>query len=128
MASFNYVGYDEIVKSLGLEMERIHRNGPAAVAAGAKIAQEAMMSFAPKRTGGLSKHVKVKGPLYSAARGHYCEVYPDGTNKRGERYATIGFVLEYGRSNMLPRQWMSSAMAQARPAIEDAIVNELMRD
>lgn len=98
MASFNVQGIDDLIKAMEMESERIDRNGPAAVKAGAQVLAEAFKQAAPVRTGGLSEHIKVKGPMYDSIDGHHCDVFPSGKDPRGERYETIGFVLENGRS------------------------------
>lgn len=130
MASFNVVGIDELMADLQLEAERIERNGPAAAIAGAQAAIEAMKTTVPVRTpsGGLKDHIKFKGPWHDAVDGHYADVFPTGKNKYGERYETIGYVLEYGRSNMAARSWMRKAMETEGDAIGEKMADVLMRD
>lgn len=128
MASFDTFGMDELIHQMQLEAERIERNGPDAVMAGGQVGVRAMQETAPERSGGLKKHIKAKGPHYSLEEGHYCDVFPQGNNERGERYATIGFVLEHGRSNMPAHPWMRPAIENNSDAIGDAIFDVLMRD
>ena len=129
MASFNVIGIDALIEDMQLEAERIDRNGPDAVMAGAKVAIEAMRKTVPEDTGGLKAAIQAKKPTIDERwDGHFVDVFPDGKNKYGERYAEIGFVLEYGRSNMRPRPWMRPAVENEADAINDAMVNVLMRD
>jgi len=54
----------------------------------------------------------------------YVEVYPQGTNRRGERNATVGFVHQYGRSNMPARPWFTSANEKAAGEVQEAMRQE----
>ena len=128
MAHFEIFGMDQLINQMQMEAERIERNGPAAAVAGAEVAIRAMEQTVPVRTGGLKGHIRMKGPHHNLADGHYCDVFPQGKNKHGERYATIGFVLEHGRSNMLPRPWMRPAVEKNIDAIGEAVCDVLMRD
>ncbi len=128
MASFNIQGIDEIIEAMQLEGQRIERNGPDAAMAGAKAAIAAMEQTVPVRTGGLKGHIKAKGPLYDSIDGHYADVYPTGKDKYGERYETIGYVQEYGRSNMPAQPWMRPAVESNSEAIGAAVAEALMRD
>lgn len=49
------------------------------------------------------------------------EVYPHGKNRRGERNATVGFVQQYGRSNMPARPWCTAAVEKAAPEVQEAM-------
>lgn len=42
----------------------------------------------------------------------HVEVYPMGTDRKGVRNATKGFVLNYGRSNMDAKPWFSDAQTK----------------
>lgn len=128
MASFNVVGMDELMADMELEAERIERNGPAAAMAGAEAAIEAMRKTVPERTGGLKSHIKYKGPWHDAVDGHFTDVFPTGKDEHGERYETIGFVNEYGRSNMPANPWMRKAIETEGDAIGEKMAEVLMRD
>lgn len=128
MASFNVQGIDELVEALEMEAERVDRNGPDAAMAGARVAIEAMEQTVPVRTGGLKGHIKAKGPMYNSVDGHHADVFPTGKDKHGERYETIGFVQEYGRSNMPAQPWMRPAVENKADAIGAAVADTLMRD
>lgn len=128
MASFSIQGIDEMLEAMQLEAERVERNGPDAAMAGAKVALEAMEETAPVRTGGLKGHIKIKGPFFDTVDGHHADVFPTGKDKYGERYETIGFVQEYGRSNMPAQPWMRPAVETKADAIGAAVADALMRD
>lgn len=128
MATMDVGGLDALMKSMELEAQRIDERGPEAVAAGAEALRQALEAAAPVRTGGLAGHIKIGKPQHTAVDGHYREVYPDGKNPRGERYATIGFVLEYGRSNMPARPWMRPAAETSAQAVADAMAEVLKRE
>lgn len=128
MANFNVQGIDELIQAMELEAGRVARNGPDAVMAGGEAAIKAMEATVPVRTGGLQGHIKAKGPMHDVADGYSCDVFPTGTDKRGERYETIGFVNEYGRSNMAPNPWMRTAVESNGDAINEAMADVLMRD
>ena len=128
MASFNIQGIDELMQAMQLEEDRMARNGPAAALAGAEATIKAMEQTVPVRTGGLKGHIKAKGPFYNTIDGHHCDVFPSGKDKHGERYETIGFVQEYGRSNMPAQPWMRPAVEQNDDAISQAMAEALMKD
>ncbi len=99
---------------------------PRAVQAGAEIVSEALRASAPVRTGGLSESVRPHAVKHNNAEdGWTCEVYPDGTNEEGERYALIGFVLEYGRSNMAARPWFRNTVEDVAGEVQDAMASAL---
>lgn len=133
MARFNHIGIEDIIKELNLEEERIQRNGPAALEAAAKIAIEAMQITVPRDTGGLAESIGYIG-IDKGTRGVLSvEVYPQGRKKQTgkyQRYADIGFTLEYGRSNdkLVARHWMEDAYNMAKDEILDTLKTELMKD
>lgn len=128
MASFNVQGIDELIQAMQMEEERMERNGPAAALAGAKATIKAMEQTVPVRTGGLKGHIKAKGPFHDIVYGHYCDVFPTGKRKDGQRYEAVGFVQEYGRSNMPAQPWMRPAVEQNGDAIGQAMADALMKD
>ena len=128
MAAMDTRGLDALMKSLDLEAQRIDELSAKAVEAGAKVLKAAQEATAPVRTGGLAGHIKIGKPQHDAGNGYYRDVYPDGKNPRGERYATIGFVLEYGRSNMPARPWMRVAGETSEQAVVEAMAEVLKRE
>ena len=130
MASFNFTGLDDIIREFEGEAARISEKGPAAGMAGGKAAVAEMEKRVPVRTGGLKGHIAIKGPFHTVADGYYVDVFPDGTKKNGrkrERYATVGYVLENGRSNMEARPWMRPAMEEGAETIADAMLAALTK-
>lgn len=51
-------------------------------------------------------------------------VYPQGKNRRGQRNATVGFVLQYGRSRMPARPWFTRSNTKAAPEVQAAMRKE----
>ena len=128
MASFNVSGIDDILREFEQDAGRIAANGPAAAMAGGRAAVAEMEKRVPARTGGLKGHISIDGPHHTVADGHYVDVYPKGTKKNGrktERYETVGYVLEYGRSNMAARPWMRPSVEEGSQAIVDAMAEAL---
>ena len=128
MASFNFTGLDDIISTLGSMASDIDEKGPTAAMAGGRAAVAEMEKRVPVRTGGLKGHISIKGPFHTVADGYYVDVYPTGTMKNGkkrERYETVGYVLEYGRSNMAARPWMRPAMEEGADAISEAMAAAL---
>lgn len=128
MARFDAGGIDRLRQALEKEGERVQRNGAAAVQAGARVLKEAMQQTVPVRTGELQKHIKAGQTKYSPGDGYYADVAPSGKTREGERYATIGFVLEYGRSNMPAQPWMRPAVERSGKAVAAAMKAELYKD
>lgn len=131
MARFSVEGMDELLSALQLEAERMERNGPAALEAAAEKAVDAMNQTVPRRHGDLARSIKA-GPVKKGFGGDLSvEIYPQGMKKqvgKSQRFETIGFVLEYGRSNMAAQPWMDPAMEKSGDAILDTLEAELMKD
>ena len=128
MAQFEVGDVDKLIEHMNLEAERVERNAQAAVLAGAEVLRQRLEDAAPVRTGGLAGHIKVGKVQRDAINGVNCEVYPDGRDPHGERYATIGSVLEYGRSNMPAQPWLRPTAESAGAAVSEAMMAELMKD
>lgn len=138
MAELRLEGFDEMLQDLERHVDGMDESCALAVMAGAEEALKAMQVTVPVRTGGLKKHLKTKGPFHNYIDGHYAFVYPTGhkrtyTPKKGKRqgkdvevtYNQIGFVLEYGRSNMPARPWMRPAVENNRETIGEAMATTL---
>ena len=112
MARFEVSGIEAAEAALMRQSERAARAVPKMLKAGAavlvRVQQEEIRStFRGERaTGDLANSV---------------EVYPHGTNRRGERNATVGFVHQYGRSNMPARPWFTRSNQKATPEVRDAM-------
>lgn len=128
MASFNVTGMDDLIRQMDLKAEEIKRLGPTAAKAGGEAALEAMKKTVPKgkgKTHELESSLKIDGPYHNVSAGYYCDVHPDGKRASGERNATVGYVLEYGRSNMAARPWMRTAVEMFEADIQDAMAKVL---
>lgn len=114
MAKIEMTGLEEIEKKLLRREQAAVRAVPKMVEAGAKVVAEAQQAEARKvfkgkrSTGDLANSIKSDG-VKGGATEKYAEVYPHGTNRRGQRNATVGFVQEYGRRNMPARPWRAPA-------------------
>lgn len=131
MARFNHIGLQQAIDALKIEQERIDRNGPVALKAAANVLVKAMRKTVPRDTGALARHIKSTDVRRGIAGELSVEVYPQGERKqngRKQRYAEIGFILEYGRSNMLPRPWMETAYGAAKDEVLETLKTELMKD
>ena len=116
MAKIQLEGLDDLLADLQLEAERIERNGPAALEKAADVGVGSIKPSPIRKGMGGSLDV---------------DVYPQGMKKqsgKSQRFETIGFVLEYGRSNMPAQPWMDPAIESAGESILDALENELMKD
>lgn len=120
------------ISALGDGADEIMRE---AVHAGAEVAVQLMretVHVSDRHSEHLRDHIKIGREGHDAASGYYCEIYPDGIRSgggkaAGRRYATIGYVLEYGRSNMAARPWMRPALAQGEGKIREAMEDVLKK-
>ncbi|WP_347293137.1 HK97-gp10 family putative phage morphogenesis protein [uncultured Alistipes sp.] len=102
---------------------------PAMLKAGAAVLVDAQQAeirstFQSGRvTGDLASSIKATSVKKKDST-QYVEVYPQGTNRRGERNATVGFVHQYGRSNMPARPWFTSANEKAAGEVQEAMRQE----
>lgn len=126
MAKIDMNGMDELLRHIDDLSERAAKNGQRAVNAGGEMAKRFMQGTVPVNTGGLKNSLKVKPLPYNSVDGYTCDVYPDGKRADGERYAEIGFVNEYGRSNMAPNPWMRTAVEANGGQINEEIGRVLM--
>ena len=131
MAKIETTGLDELIEQLKAIGANVDEACISAAEAGATVALEALKRSAPVRTGALRDHIKIAKKGYDAIDGYYCDVYPVGVRPGGgttaaRRYASIGFVLEYGRSNMPARPWMGPTMDREDKRIHEAMERELM--
>jgi len=126
VARFEVTGID------GLQ-ERITRREAAATAAIPKMLkaggallvkaqqEEIRRTFTGDRsTGDLANSIK-QTSVKKKGDAQCVEVYPHGKNRRGERNATVGFVHQYGRTNMPARPWFTSSNEKAAPDVQEAM-------
>lgn len=131
MARIRLDGLDDLLADLQLEAERIERNGPAALEKAADVCVAAMRKTVPLRHGDLQKSITPTLVRRGLGGVMSVDVFPQGMKKqsgKSQRFETIGFVLEYGRSNMPAQPWMDPAIEGAGESILDALENELMKD
>lgn len=134
MGSFNTVGFEDITKRFYQMEEAAARAVPLMLEAGAEVLAEAQKkeasSMGINETAGFIRSIKttkVKG----GDTEKYIEVYPQGRAKHGNdrkgdksnvRYATIGFIAQYGTSSIPARPYMTSANAKARPQVNETML------
>ena len=129
MAKFEVSGFADVEKQLLQRTERAAIAVPLMLEAGAKVLVEAHkseieMTFSSDRsTGALAESIKSSG-VEGGELGKYIEVSPTGKDKKGVSNATKGFVLQYGRSNMPARPWMTAANAKAEGDVNAAMRRE----
>ncbi|MCR4622107.1 MAG: hypothetical protein K5663_08505 [Clostridiales bacterium] len=100
-------GFDDAARQLSRLADggAIERKCKKAVKAGAETIRAAFReALASQNVSGRSKHqlensFKIDTVKYDPARGYYTKVYPDGYDDRGEPFAVIANVLEYGRAS-----------------------------
>ena len=97
----------------------------------AKAQREEAAAMGIQETAGFIQSIKatkVKGDDVQ----RYVEVYPQGRAKHGYdrkkdksdvRYATIGFVAQYGTSSQPARPYMTAANEKAQRSVSDAMYN-----
>ena len=87
----------------------------------AKAVPKIRRTFTSNRvTGDLANSIKCTA-VKKRGSGQCVEVYPHGKNRRGERNATVGFVHQYGRTNMPARPWFTRSHQKATPEVQAAM-------
>lgn len=129
MAEFNTTGLEEVEKAFRNMEKAAVTAVPKMLKAGAKVLVDAQKAEAQAMglndTGGLINAIKA-----TAVKGDdtekYIDVYPQGRAKHGNdrkgdksnvRYATIGFINEYGTSRKAARPYMAVANEKAHEKI-----------
>ena len=102
---------------------------PAMLKAGAAVLvktqkAEIRSTFKSDRTTGDLENSIKQTSIKKKGDTQYVEVYPQGANRRGQRNATVGFVLQYGRSNMPARPWFTSSNEKAAQEVQKAMREE----
>ena len=139
----DFAGLEDMEKMLLQNAEAAEKYAEPILLAGAKVlvsAQKAALSR-------LSKGSRSDGELIASisigrvkrsksGSGVHTDVFPKGSqshasemNSRGKkvRNANVGFMIEYGTSNMEARPWISEAEANAADAVNDAMGKEWER-
>lgn len=126
MATFEVAGIegfeDKVLKREAATVEAIPKMLRAGGAVLVKAQQDEIRStFKSDRvTGDLANSIDCTD-VKVTAEGQSVEVYPQGKNRRGERNATVGFVQQYGRSNMPARPWFTSSNEKAAADVQAAM-------
>ena len=109
-----------------LKTERAAKAVPKMLKAGGAVLvkaeqEEIRRTFTSNRvTGDLANSIKCTA-VKKRGSGQCVEVYPHGKNRRGERNATVGFVHQYGRTNMPARPWFTRSHQKATPEVQAAM-------
>lgn len=133
MGEFTTVGLDDVAERF-LHMEAAAtRAVPLMLEAGAKVLVKAQQDEAAamgiKETAGFINSIKAT-PVKGNEAERYVEVYPQGKADHGNerkgdksnvRYATIGFIAQYGTSKIPARPYMTSANEKAQDKVNDAM-------
>jgi hypothetical protein len=126
MARFEDSGLDAVEKQILALGDKAKPAISAMLFAGSLIIKEKQQSEirsmfkSDRTTGALADSIKTSKEQERNGK-HWIEIYPQGKNRRGERFATIGFVLEHGRKNMKSRPWFTAANAKAHGEVMDAM-------
>ena len=132
MAEFDTVGLEEVIEAFSKREQATVEAVPKMLKAGADVLVEAQKAEAEAMgmhdTGGFVNSIKA-----TAVKGNdtekYIEIYPQGRAKHGNdrkgnksnvRYATIGFVAEYGTSSQQARPYMTTANEKAHGKVIEA--------
>ena len=122
MGEFNTVGLEDIIDAFSRREAATVEAVPKMLKAGADVLIEAQRAEAQAM--GLNE-TDVKGDDTEK----YVEIYPQGRAKHGNdrkgdkskvRYATIGFVAEYGTSSHAARPYMTVANEKAHEKVVEA--------
>ena len=132
MGEFTTVGLEEVIEAFSRREQATVEAVPKMLKAGADVLIEAQKAMGIEETAGFINSIKA-----TAIKGNdterYVEVYPQGRAKHGNdrkgdssnvRYATIGFVAEYGTSSQAARPYMTTANAKAQDKVVAAQLEE----
>jgi len=133
MGDFTTVGLEEVAESLLRMDEAATKAVPLMLEAGAEVLVKAQQAEAEamgiKETAGFIQSIKAT-PVKGDETERYVEVYPQGKAKHGNdrkrdksnvRYATIGFIAQYGTSKIPARPYMTSANEKAHEEANNAM-------
>ena len=135
MGSFETMGIEEIAKAFEENATKVSEVVPAMLKAGAEVVKkrqkEEAERFGLNDTGGLIKSIKPTR-IKKDKNATIIDVYPQGKAPHGNeskkdkghvRYATIGYIAEYGikrGENPQPaRPWLSTATERAEPRVRE---------
>lgn len=132
MADFNTTGLEAAIEAFSLREQATVAAVPKMLKAGANVLIEAQKAEAKamgiEETAGFINAIKATG-IKGGDREKYIEVFPQGRAKHGNdqkedksnvRYATIGFVAEYGTSSKAARPYMTVGNEKAQEKVASA--------
>ena len=126
MARFEVSGIEAAQEAFLRRSERATKAVPKMLKAGGAVLvkaeqEEIRRTFTSNRVAGdLANSIKCTA-VKKRGSGQCVEVYPHGKNRRGERNATVGFVHQYGRTNMPARPWFTRSHQKATPEVQAAM-------
>lgn len=132
MAEFNTVGMEDVIQAFERREQATVQAVPEMLKAGAEVLVQAQKAEAAamglNETGGFINSIKAT-PVKKNGAETYIEVYPQGraphgNDRKGDksnvRYATIGFVAEYGTSSQAARPYQTAANEKAAEKVGEA--------
>ncbi len=133
MGAFTTVGLEDVAQKFLQMDEAATKAVPLMLEAGAnviiKAQQDEAAAMGIKETAGFIQSIKAT-PVKGDDTERYIEVYPQGKAKHGNdrkgdksnvRYATIGFIAQYGTSSIPARPYMTAANEKAHQQATDAM-------
>lgn len=131
MAKFSTEGLEKVIEAFSRREKAAVTAIPKMLKAGAEIVIEAQKKEARAmgivETGGFINSIKAT-PIKGDEREQYIDIYPQGKTKHGNdrkgdkrnvRYATIGFVAEYGTTTQKARPYMTVANEKVHEKVVD---------
>ena len=132
MAEFSTVGLEDVIEAFSRREQATVTAVPEMLKVGADILVEAQKEEAQamglNETGGFINSIKATAMKGNDTEKHI-DIYPQGRAKHGNdrkgdksnvRYATIGFVAEYGTSRQAARPYMTVANDKAHEKVVEA--------
>lgn len=131
MAKLYTVGTEAITREILNESKRAANAIPKMLNAGAdelikeekRAIKNMFTSKSSRSTGDLEKSIG-KGKIYERDGKKEIDVYPQGKNRRGQRTAEYGSILQYGRKNMTAKKWYSQARQKGSSKVNEAMMKE----
>lgn len=131
MAKLYTVGTEAITREILNESKRAASAIPKMLNAGAdelikeekRAIKNMFTSKSSRSTGDLEKSIG-KGKIYERDGKKEIDVYPQGKNRRGQRTAEYGSILQYGRKNMTAKKWYSQARQKGDTKVNEAMMKE----
>lgn len=132
MAEFSTEGLEDVIEAFSRREQAAVTAVPEMLKAGAdilvKAQKEEAQAMGLNETGGFINSIKATGIKGNDTEKHI-DIYPQGRAKHGNdrkgdksnvRYATIGFVAEYGTSRQAARPYMTVANDKAYEKVVEA--------